>query len=298
MVRSLADPYPIIQALKRIALRMDEAGAMRLGALLGGLAYHLSGFRRRVAAENVSHAIQHIRRRNPSASPGRIVRACFVNLGKNLIEFLRIPLLNDENLFEKIKPCGLERIYRSLERGRGVILFIPHLGNWELLAPFYGATLDRKAVIAFPLKSPRLDELVRSHRSRFGLEIIPKRGALRRAVKLLRRNYVVGFLADQDAGRSGVFIDFLGRPASWERAPVALALRTGAALHISADVRMPDDTHRAIASEPIELVITGDFERDVRLNTEAVVRAVEELICRYPDQWLWIHRRWKTQPQG
>lgn len=294
----MIDPYPAVEALRWAALRMEERDAMRLGALLGELACRLSGFRRGVALENVSHAIDHIRRFNPSASIDRIVRGCFVNLGKNLIEFLRIPLLRVGGLFEKIRPCGLERIYRSLERGRGVILFIPHLGNWELLAPLYGATLERKAVIAFPLKNRRLDELVQSHRSIFGLQIIPKRGALRRAVGLLRRNYVVGFLADQDAGRGGIFIDFLGRPASWERAPVALALRTGAALHISADVRMADDTHKAIVSEPIELVKTGDFERDVRLNTEGIVRRLEELICRYPDQWLWIHRRWKSSARG
>jgi len=288
--------YLLVRSLKSIVLKMSEAEAMAFGARLGLLAYHIVRSRREIAERNVSRAIPLIKRRHPSSTVDSIVRKSFINLGKTLVEFLRIPLLKGERIHLKIRPSGMEHLYRSLEKGRGVILFIPHMGNWELLAPFYGATLTRKAVVVFPLKNPELDELVESHRGIFGLEIIPKRGAARHVLRKLRENYVVGLLADQNAGREGVFVEFFGQLASCARGPVAFAIKTGAALHISTDIRQPDDTHIITVSEPIDLKLSGDMEEDVRANTERLMRMLEELICRYPDQWLWVHNRWKTRP--
>ncbi|HID56912.1 TPA: hypothetical protein EYP37_10325 [Candidatus Poribacteria bacterium] len=288
--------YLLVRSLKSIVLKMSEEEAMAFGARLGLLAYHTVISRRRIAERNVSLAMPLISQHHPSSTVDSIVRGCFLNLGKTLVEFLRIPLLKERGLHPKIRPSGMEHLYRSLEREKGVVLFIPHMGNWELLAPFYGAMLTRKAVVVFPLKNPDLDGLVESHRGMFGLEIIPKRGASRHVLRRLRENYVVGLLADQNAGREGVFVEFFGQLASCARGPVAFAIKTGAALHLSADIRQPDDTHIITVSEPIELKLSGDMEEDVRANTERLMKMLEELICMYPEQWLWVHNRWKTKP--
>jgi KDO2-lipid IV(A) lauroyltransferase len=289
-------PYLTVRSLKSAVLRMSEDEALAFGARMGILAYHTVKSRRRIAERNVSRAMPWISRYHPSVTIHSIVRGSFINLGKNLIEFLRIPLLTSRNIHDKIRVEGMERLSRSLDKGKGVILFIPHMGNWELLAPFYGATLHRKAVVVFPMKDPQLNELVDSHRTIFGVEIIPKRGAAKHVLRKLRENYVIGLLADQNAGREGVFVEFFGELASCARGPVTFALKTGAALHLSADIRQPDDTHILLISEPIEIEISGDMEEDVQVNTRRLMAMLEDLICRYPDQWLWIHNRWKTRP--
>jgi len=218
------------------------------------------------------------------------------NLGKNFTEFLRFPLLTEKNICKLVTVQGRENLERAFQLSGKAISFIPHFGNWELLAPVYSVLLSKVAVIIFPLKNRYLDRLVNKYRSKLGIELIEKRQAAKHVLRALKRGYGIGFVADQNAGKEGVFVPFFGKLASTARGPVAIALKTGAPLLFSIDIRQSDDRHLIIISEPMELEVTGDFDKDVAHNTAKLMAELESYIRRYPCQWMWQHDRWKTQP--
>ncbi|MDE0085079.1 MAG: lysophospholipid acyltransferase family protein, partial [Candidatus Poribacteria bacterium] len=226
-----------------------------------------------------------------------ICKACFINFGKTVIEFMRFPKLNAENIWCEVTVQGREHLNSALEKGKGAIVFLPHFGNWELLSLVYGALIPNRAkAIAFPLKNARLNDLIWRHRQLLSLELIPRKNAIRATLRALKNNDAVGFFADQNAGDQGVFIDFFGKPASTARGPVSIALKTGAPILFSLDIRQPDDQHHVHILPPIQLEPSENFERDVELYTTHLLKQLEKYIRKYPDQWFWIHNRWKTQP--
>jgi len=285
--------YLLVVIVGFIIRRLSSRSALRSGEKLGDFMSILIKKRRKIALSNLQLAFG---KEKSKGEIRRIAVKCFENIGKNIIEFLRFPCLNSENLWDYVTMVGRENIEGGFERGHGVISFVPHFGNWELQALAYGVSWKRSAAIAIPLKGQYLDQLVESYRSRFGLKIIPKKSAIRQVIRLVRESYVVVFLADQDAGKNGIFIDFFGRPASFEKSPITLALRTNSSIVFSIDIRQPDDRH-IIFIEPILVENTGNLEENIAFNTRKIVKKLEKYIRRYPSQWLWIHNRWKTQPE-
>lgn len=276
-----------------IVRRLSLNTALRIGEKMGILLAVLVKKRRKIALSNLQLAFE---KEKTKREINEIAVKCFENIGKNIIEFMRFPCLNLEDFWNCVSIVGKENIERELERGNGVIIFSPHFGNWELQALFYGVLLKKSAAIAFPLKNQYLNQLVESYRSHFGLKIISKKSAIRQSMRLFRENYGIGFLADQNAGKNGIFIDFFGKLASFERSPITLALRTDASIVFSIDIRQPDDRH-VIFIEPVLVEKTGNLEEDIILNTRKIAKKLEEYIRRYPSQWLWVHNRWKTQPE-
>ena len=265
-----------------------------LGSSLGGLLYIALKKRRRIALENLQIAFGDEMSTDERA---QICRKSFQQIGKTAIEFLRFPKLTFENIWEEVTVEGKEHLIDALNQGKGAIVFLPHLGNWELLALVYGALIpDRAKAIAFPLKNRHLNALVSQYREWLSLKLITRRQAVRETLRALKGGYAVGFFADQNAGREGVFVNFFGKPASAVRGPATLALKTGAPLLLSMDIRQPDDRHHVIITPEIDLDISGDLERDVQTNTAHILKILETYIRQYPDQWLWTHNRWKTQP--
>ena len=176
-------------------------------------------------------------------------------------------------------------------------MFLPHFGNWELLSLVYGALIpDRAKAIAFPLKNARLNAYIWRHREQMSLKLIPRKRAIRETLRALKNNEAVGFFADQNAGSEGVFVNFLGKTASAARGPATLALRTGAPLLFSLSIRQPDDRHHVYISPPIHPNPSDNFERDVETYTRQMLKQLEAYIHKHPEQWLWLHNRWKTQP--
>ena len=265
-----------------------------LGSSLGDSLYFTLKKRRRIALENLQIAFGDEISTDERA---QICRKSFQQIGKTAIEFFRFPQLTFENIREEVTVEGKEHLIDALNQGKGAIVFLPHFGNWELLALVYGALIpDRAKAIAFPLKNRYLNALVSQYRERLSLKLITRRRAVRETLRALRENFAVGFFADQNAGREGVFVDFFGKPASAVRGPATLALKTGAPLLLSMDIRQPDDRHHVIITPEIELEISGDLEQDVQTNTARILKILEIYIRQYPDQWLWTHNRWKTQP--
>ena len=265
-----------------------------LGSGLGGLLYIALKKRRRIALENLQIAFSD---EMSTDEREQICRRSFQQIGKTAIEFLRFPKLTFDNIWDEVTVEGKKHLIQALDQGKGAIVFLPHFGNWELLALVYGALIpDQAKAIAFPLKNRYLDVLVSQYRERLGLKLITRRRAVRETLRALKEGYAIGFFADQNAGREGVFVDFFGKPASAVRGPATLALKTGAPLLLSMDIRQPDDRHHVIITPAIDLEISGDLEQDVQTNTARILKILETYIRQYPDQWLWTHNRWKTQP--
>ena len=284
----------IIRILGIIIRWLPKGYALMLGSGLGCLLYIALKKRRRIALENLQIAFGAEISTDERA---QICRRSFKQIGKTAIEFLRFPKLTFDNIWEEVAVEGKEHLIGALNQGKGAIVFLPHFGNWELLALVYGALIpDRAKAIAFPLKNRHLNALVSQYRERLSLKLITRRQAVRETLRALKGGYAVGFFADQNAGREGVFVDFFGKPASAVRGPATLALKTGAPLLLSMDIRQPDDRHHVIITPAIDLEISGDLEQDVQTNTAHILKILERYIRKYPDQWLWTHNRWKTQP--
>ena len=265
-----------------------------LGSGLGDFLYFVLKKRRRIALNNLQIAFGN---EMSTVERAKICRSSFQQIGKTAIEFLRFPQLTFDNVWEEVTVDGQEHLIQALNQGKGAIVFLPHFGNWELLAMVYGALIPNQAkAIAFPLKNRYLNALVSQYRERLSLKLITRRQAVRETLRALKENYAVGFFADQNAGREGVFVDFFGKQASAVRGPATLALKTGAPLLLSMAIRQPDDRHHVLITPELDLEMSGDLEQDVQTNTAHLLKILETYIRQYPDQWLWTHNRWKTQP--
>ena len=269
--------------------------ALRLGVLLADLFFLLSRGEKTIALENLSAAFGA---EKTSDEILRICRYCFRNLGKQLMEVFQIPRLTSENLGRLVTYDGRQNIEDALEAGKGVIILTAHFGNWELLAAGFCLSGYKLSYIVRPLHSRQLDALLNRIREGAGGKPIPRGASLKSALRCLRRNELLGILPDIDTKVDGVFVDFFSRPAFSPRGPVSLALRTGAALVPTHIVRQKDDTHVIVAEKALELKSTGDLEEDIRVNTARGVKILESYIRKYPEQWIWIHERWKTQPDA
>jgi KDO2-lipid IV(A) lauroyltransferase len=229
----------------------------------------------------------------------RLLRGAFENLGRMLAMFSRFP--NRGDALKRLIACeGLEHLQTALQQQRGVILFTGHLGAWELSS--FGLSL-----FGYPLSflvrqidNPKIEAIVdRARRSR-GNRTIDKTSAAREMLQILRDGGALGILVDLNTlDREAIFVDFFGRPASTTFIVAKLALRTGAeVLPVFAPWDQERKQIKLIIGEPLRIERTGDENEDVRRLTQEYTRVVEDYVRRYPDQWLWIHRRWKTRPAG
>ena len=273
---------------------LPKGWASQLGTGIGLIYYHISERRRQIAMENLEVAFSS---RFTKSQRVDICKSSFINVGKTCVEFLRFPNLTAENIWDAVSVEGSEHLHAALAGGRGAIVFLPHFGNWELLSLVYGALIpDRAKAIAFPLKNGLLNAYIWQRREQLRLKLIPRKRAVRETLRALKNNEAVGFFADQNAGPEGVFLDFFGKPASAARGPVTLALKTEAPLLFSLSIRQPDDRHRVHISTPIYPKPSDDLERDVEFYTAQMLKHLETYIHEYPEQWLWLHNRWKTRP--
>ena len=191
---------------------------------------------------------------------------------------------------------GLEHYREAISRGKGVLSIVAHFGNWELMTIAVPFLLKPMHIVYRPLDNPLLDNLFEHVRTMHGNTLIPKGGSGKRVVELLRENHIIGILSDQNVSvREGVFVDFFGRPACSGVGLAVMALRSGAPIIPAFMARQKSGKYKLILKPVVEVSRTGDYERDLLENTQRFTRIVEEVVREYPDQWFWIHQRWKTQ---
>lgn len=259
----------------------------------GRMAFYLLGDYRRIAIANLTEAFG---KEKSEAEIRRIARKVFENLAMVAVEMVRFPHVDKDNIDGYVRCENLETFDESFKAGRGTIVLTGHFGNWELLAMtirvkgYPGVAVGRK--IYFHKYDDYLNRLRKIH----DVNVIDREQSIRSFLKVLKANKIVGVLADQDVDSvDGVFVNFFGKPAYTPIGPVALAKLTGAALVPTFIVR-EGLHHRFIVNKPIDLVDTGDAGKDMVTNTQAWSDVLESFIRRYPDHWVWVHRRWKTRP--
>lgn len=283
----------LLKAVSFILGHIPRLIAYGLGGLLGLLACRILKRHRRTALENLERAFGESLTRSERE---RLVRRLFKNLGVMFFEFNRVAWLKREEVDRFVEFRGLEKIEKALQKGKGVILLTAHYGNWELLHAALGHKGYTLELVVRRLDSPLFEKFVRWVRTRSGINIVYKVKAMLPLVRRLNSNAVAMILADQNTVREeGFFVDFFGVPASTNKGPALLAHKTGAPVLPVFIVR--DGTrHMVEVWDEIELADTGDKDRDAQENTAAFTKAVEKAIRLHPDQWFWVHRRWKTRP--
>lgn len=245
---------------------------------------------RRVARINLSFAFPAL----PARQREQIVDGVFAGVARLLLTFARLPDLNQTNIGNWIEYDGLEHYLAAKQNGRGVLVATAHLGNWELSAFAHALLTEPMNVMVRPLDNLRIDKLVEARRTLSGNRLIYKHDRARAVLRALHANEAVGILIDQNtAAAEGVFVDFFGRVACASPVFVKLAYHSGAS--VVPGFAIWDETRaRYVLRFYPHVALTGDPAAD----TQHLHTAIENVIRAYPDQWLWIHRRWKTRPPG
>jgi KDO2-lipid IV(A) lauroyltransferase len=224
-------------------------------------------------------------------------QAVFENYGKTIAELCMIDKIIPR-FDDFVSAQGYENFDRALSAGKGVVVTIAHFGNWELMGGYTAMKGYPCNVVARKIYFEKYDRLLVEVRTKLQLNNIYRDESVRKMLQVLKRNGMLGFVVDQDVETvEGVFVNFFGRHAFTPTAPVRFAVATGAPI-IPVFIVREDLRHRMIVEPPIELVDTGDRERDLVTNTQKWVDVQEKYIRRYPHLWVWNHKRWKTQPEN
>jgi KDO2-lipid IV(A) lauroyltransferase len=234
------------------------------------------------------------------ARRGAVIRGMVRNLGWMAAEFAHMPRYTRETIDQIVVLDGHENFLEGQRRGKGVLYLTGHIGAWELSSfahALYGFPLH---YMARPLDHARVDALVNRYRCLSGNQPIFKNESARALLKILKDAGTVGILADQNTmPEEGVFVDFFGKPACTTTGIARVALHTDAAVVPGYAVWDESSGKYRLRFEPaVELLRTGDSERDVFVNTQKFTKVIEEVVRKYPEQWVWVHARWKTRPKG
>jgi len=245
---------------------------------------------RRIADRNLGFAY-------PDASANwrsRTINGVFASIGRLLVAFARLPRITRANVGDWIRYEGFEHYQRAKARGNGVLFATAHLGNWELSAYAHALLTEPMNVVVRPLDNPSIDAIVERRRALSGNILLSKRDFARSIFQALRKNEPVGILVDQNSSSdNGAFVPFFGTLACANLTFAKLAARSGAAVIPGFAVWNQQERRYILRFYP-EVGITGDAVED----TGRIQQAIETAIREAPDQWLWIHRRWKTRPEG
>jgi len=286
--------YLLLRSFSFFINLLPEGFALWVGRHLGMVMYYLDPEHRKVAIQNLEIAFGQEKSKVERRS---IAKKNFQNLGMMAIEFFRIPGMELETYQKKVEAEGVDQALKVLEKNKGALLLLGHFGNWELMALMSKVIQKTILVIAKPIKNnPWLERWFIESREGIGLEIIPPKNATQKVIQALSQNKVVGILFDQRGKRSkGLWVNFFGRKVSTTPGLAVMALKSGAPVVPVFMIRSGFQKHRLIVKEPLALIQTGDFRKDVEANTQLFNNTLESIIREYPDQWLWIHRRWERK---
>jgi KDO2-lipid IV(A) lauroyltransferase len=280
------------QGLRAVGAVLPLPAVRVLGRVLGSVAYGLLRAQRRLAHQHLAYGLGQT---VSAAQRRRIARGVFRHLGQTAMEWLALPALSPQTLKQVVVGEGIAHVRQALAKGNGAIVVTAHLGNWELI-PLYLRSLGfTGGVLARRLRYPEYEAFLIGLRGARGVPTFA-RGSVKEVARLLRANQIVGMLPDQDVDSlEGVFVDFFGHPAYTPVGPAALSLMTGAPILPCFAVR-DGRRFRIVVEPPVAVDRAADRSQAVVTLTQAWTRVVESYIRRYPDQWVWMHRRWKTQP--
>jgi KDO2-lipid IV(A) lauroyltransferase len=294
--------------LRRIRFAIESAGfglllllarltprslLLAIGSAAGTLGRLVDPRHGRIAVENLRLAYGDALSREEIS---RIVAACWRHFGRITFDSLAFPRRSASDAGTLVRYEGLEHIRAAYARGKGVLLFSAHYGSWEMVALMQGFLGMPLSLVTRPLDNPSLERMLAGLRGGSGNGIIHKRRAVREMIKTLHEGGGVAIVIDQDARGEGVFVPFFGIPASTTPTLALLALRTGAAVMPVVSTLEEDGTYRVRYEPEISVAPTGDRDADVLRITAECTASIERWVRERPEQWLWMHRRFKTRP--
>jgi len=280
----------VIAAVRLLPMR----AVLAVGTLLGRAFYFFDRGHRRLAMDNLRAAF-------PLRSDEEcraICRQMFSHFGRLLVVLLKFRTMRPQEMLACVEFDGEDRVVNAHAQGRGVLLFTGHFGYWEINALVHALTMKPMAVLARPLDNPLLHDLLESVRTSTGNTVFYRRGAIRRVLRALDGNQAVAFLIDQHMQPAdAVYVDFFNRPAATTSALAALALRTGAPVVPVFALPLPGGRFRMVYEHAVDPP-SADDEDAIREFTQRCTDVLEMYVRRYPQLWLWMHRRWRDVPSG
>ncbi len=263
--------------------------AVMFGAALGLAAYYLIPRDRKRTKAHLHLAFPD----RDDAWVVRTARRVFIHLGKALLEVLAI---SKRRLETNVLVDGMDILASAAGQGKGIVYVTGHIGNWELMAARV-AQVYPVSVVAAPIKPESLNDMIVGLRGAMGVRTILRErpGAAKELIRVFRENRILGILIDQDTDVEGAFVDFLGRPAWTPTAAASMAIKFGAPIVFGYIHREGAFRHRVRIEGPLELIRTGNTEQDIVENTAMLTRKIESAVARCPEQWVWMHRRWRRQ---
>lgn len=261
-----------------------------LGGMIGRAAYYVLPRDRKRAIEHISSVfkdkgVKWIR---------RTVRKNFEHLGKAMLEVM---LITPKTLSRVVSIEGLDSLCAAVKIGRGVVFVTGHIGNWEVMGAAV-ASMFPLSVVAAPIEPEQMNNMIVGLRAQMGVRTIlrGRSGASRELIRVFRENRVLGILIDQDTDVEGAFVEFMGRPAWTPVAAAQMAIKFNASVVFGFIHRERDGRHTIFIEGPLELIRSGHEEEDIVSNTALFTRKIEEAIRMDPEQWVWMHRRWRRRP--
>ena len=269
------------------------AWTAKMADILGEMLFCFDKKHRDIAIGNLTYAFG-CQKQPPEIK--KIARQVFINLMQVVFEIGWSLKLKESQFAEHFKIDGYHHIKSAYEKGRGVLALTAHFGNWELLTIIAAMIRFPLNIVVRPLDFKPLDHFIFNLRTRYGGKIIPKQRSFRTIIKCLNRGEMVALLMDQNVDwYEGVFVDFMGHRACTNKGLAFLALKTEAPV-IPVFLIREKKGFKAEFGPEIPTLKTGDKQKDIEANTREYNRVIENVIHRYPDQWFWIHQRWKTKP--
>jgi Kdo2-lipid IVA lauroyltransferase/acyltransferase len=287
-----AAAWPFIKTLGALARPLARA----FGVALGQAVYLLHPRLRRVGLRNLELAFPE----KSVAERKRILRGEFTSLGRQLAEVCRFPKYTKENVDAVVIYDGLENYEQAYARGKGVVFLTAHFGGWELSAFAHSLHGHWLHIVMRPMDNTYLDRLIQGYRSMHGNKTVGKDDFVRGLLAAMKAGETVGILMDTNmTPPQGVFVNFFGIPACTASGLARIALKTDAAVVPGFTIWDESLKKYRLRFDPaLELVRTGDLEADIIANTQKFTSVIENYVRQYPEQWLWVHRRWKTRPEG
>lgn len=269
--------------------------ASRIGGFVGRLGYRPLRIRRAVVERQLADAFPDLSARERD----RIALAAYDSLGRVAVEVALASRMPPAEIAERfLPPVGLEHLLEPLKSGTGVIVISAHLGNWELGASWMGVVAGRVSAVVRQMANPLVDAYLTRARRRLGWDAIYDGDAVRRVPRAIADGQIIPMLADQDLlGLASTFVPFFGKAARTPKGPAVLALRLDAPCVAGAAIREPGGRFR-VYFEPVPVERTGDRDKDVDAIVASYTRVIESLVRRFPEQYLWQHRRWRRRPDG
>ena len=278
--------YVSIKLLRAVFMIIPLKFVYLIARMLGIFTYHVIRVRRDVTMENLRHSLGE---KFSEKELRKIACKAYINIGITFMEMLIIQRFTD-HILEIVDMSDSYILKRNIDKGHGVVVVSCHFGNWEVNGAAIGTLNIPITVVVKRQSNPYIDSMININRTGFGINVINQGVSVKHIVRALRNNEVIGLISDQDAGREGIFIDFFGRRASTPRGAAQLALKYKAPIVVAMAVRTRNGKYKSIFQE-----LTVNEHDTVETVTQRYTTIMEDIIRQYPEQYFWMHRRWKTE---